>query len=96
MEEAVYNAKIYVHQGLGARLQKNLFVCVLRFSVPDNNFLVMSGQSHRFLGFNQYSRELICLAQGHNTVTLVGIAPRTSRFGVRRSTTRPPRYLQKN
>ena len=32
----------------------------------------MSGRSHRLLGFNQYSRESICLAQGHNTVTLVG------------------------
>ena len=46
---------------------------------------VLSGRSHRFLGFNQYSRELVCLAQGHNTVTLMGIEPRTSRFGVRRS-----------
>ena len=33
----------------------------------------------------------MCLAQGHNTVTLVGFEPRTSRFGVRRSTTTPPR-----
>ena len=31
----------------------------------------------------------MCLAQGHNTVTPVGIEPRTSRFGVRRSTTTP-------
>ena len=35
----------------------------------------------------------MCLAQGHNTVTPVGIEPRTSRFGVRRSTTMPPRSL---
>ena len=35
----------------------------------------------------------MCLAQGHNTVTLVGFEPRTSRFGVRRSTTTPPRSL---
>ena len=34
----------------------------------------MSGQSQRFLGFSQYSCELMCLAQGHNTVALVGIA----------------------
>ena len=66
---------------------------LLRFNVSVNNFSVMSGRSHRFLGLNQYSRELMCLAQGHNTVTLVGIEPRTSRFGVRRSTTRPPRSL---
>ena len=63
-------------------------------NVPVNNFSVMSGRSHRFLDFNQYSRELMCLAQGHNTVTLVEIEPRTSRFGVRRSTTRPPRSLR--
>ena len=31
------------------------------------------------------------LAQGHNKVPLVGIKPRTSRFGVGRSTTTPPR-----
>ena len=36
-------------------------------------------------GFNQYCRELMCLAQGHNTMTPVGIEPRTSRFRVRRS-----------
>ena len=35
----------------------------------------------------------MCLAQGHNTVTLVGFEPRTSRFGVRSSTTTPPRSL---
>ena len=63
-----------------------LFVCI---DFPVNNFSVMSGRSHRFLGFNQYSRELMCLAQ----VTLVGIEHRTSRFDVRRSTTRPPRSL---
>ena len=38
----------------------------------------------------------MCLAQGHNTVTLVGFEPRTSRFGVRRSTTTPPRSLWVN
>ena len=66
---------------------------VLRFNVPVNNFSVMSGRSHRFLGFNQYSRESMYLPQGHNTVTLVGIEPRTSRFGLRRSTTKSPRSL---
>ena len=50
-----------------------LILFVLMFNVPVNNFSVMSGRSHRFLGFNQYSRELMCLAQEHNTVTLVGI-----------------------
>ena len=42
-------------------------------------------------GFNQYCWELMCLAQVHNTMTPVGIEPRTSRFGVRRSTTTPQR-----
>ena len=32
-------------------------------------------------GFNQYCRELMCIAQGHNMVPLVGIEPGTSRFG---------------
>ena len=36
----------------------------------------------------------MCLAQRHNTVTLVGFEPRPSRFGVRRSTTTPPRSLR--
>ena len=36
----------------------------------------------------------MCLAQGHNTVTLVGIEPRTSRFRVLRSTTTPPHSLK--
>ena len=52
------------------------YLFVLRFNVPVNNFSVMSGRSHRFLGIDQYSRESMCLAQGHNTVTLVGTNPR--------------------
>ena len=45
----------------------NILFClfVLRINVPVNKFSVMSGRSHRFLGFNQCSGELICLAQGH-------------------------------
>ena len=35
----------------------------------------------------------MCLAQGHNTVTSVGFKPRTSGFGVGRSTTMPPRSV---
>ena len=62
---------------------------VLMFNVPVNSFSVMSGRSHRFLGFNKYTTQLMCLAQGHNTVTLVGIEAWTSRFGVQRSTTMP-------
>ena len=40
---------------------------------------------------NQYFRGVKCLAQGHNTAA-VGLEPRTSRSGVRHSTTEPPRY----
>ena len=39
---------------------------------------------------NQYFRGVKCLAQGHNTA-VVGFEPRTSRSGVRHSTTEPPR-----
>ena len=39
---------------------------------------------------NQYFRGVTCLAQGHNTAA-VGLEPRTSRSGVRHSTTEPPR-----
>ena len=39
---------------------------------------------------NQYFRGVKCLAQGHITAA-VGLEPRTSRSGVRHSTTEPPR-----
>ena len=39
---------------------------------------------------NQYFRGVKCLAQGHNTAA-VGLEPRTSRSGVRHSTTEPLR-----
>ena len=63
----------------GAVCAADLHLClfVLRLNVPVNNFSVMLGQSQVFLG-----RELMCLAQGSNTVTSGGIEPRTSRFGV--------------
>ena len=40
-----------------------LFVLRLNFTV--NNFAVMWRRSHTFLGINQYSGELMCLAKGH-------------------------------
>ena len=43
---------------------------------------------------NQYFRGVKCLAQGHNTAA-VGLEPRTSRSGVRHSTTEPPRSPEK-
>ena len=39
---------------------------------------------------NQYFQGVKCLAQGHN-MAAVGLEPRTSRSGVRHSTTEPPR-----
>ena len=42
---------------------------------------------------NQYFRGVKCLAQGLNTAA-VGLEPRTSRSGVRHSTTEPPRSPQ--
>ena len=51
----------------------------------------MSGRSQRFLGLTSTVGSFkMCLAQEHNTMTPVGIEPRTSRFGVRRSTTALP------
>ena len=44
---------------------------------------------------NQYFRGVKCLAQGHNTAA-VGLEPRTSRSGVRHSTTEPPRSRWKS
>ena len=62
----------YFNLGRLSRI-KRLFV--LRLNVPVNNILAMSGGSQRF----QYSREFICLAQGHNTVEPVGIQPKIKR-----------------
>ena len=50
---------------------------VLRFNVPVNNFSVMSGWSHHFLGIYQYFRGVTCLAQGDNMAE-VGFEPPTS------------------
>ena len=61
-----------------------VFVVCIKMSIN-----LRTSQSTIFLstlpGFKQY-----CLAQGHNTVTVVGIELWTSRFGDRRSTTTPP------
>ena len=44
------------------------FPLVLSFlSRTSTNVWGVVNHANRFLGFNQYSRELICLAQGHNT-----------------------------
>ena len=64
---------------------------LLGLYVPVNIFFSHVGTEPTLPGFNQLVR---CLAQGHNTVALGGIEPRTSRFGVRRPTTTPPCSLK--
>ena len=49
-----------------------------RLNVPVNNFSVMSGQIHRFLGITCTFPGVNVTAPGHNTVE-VGIEPPTSR-----------------
>ena len=80
---------IYVYIHLFICLFVCLFVCV-EAERHSQHFFSHVGMEPTHPGLNQYCRELMCLAQGHNTVTLVGNEPRTSRFGVRHSTTTPP------
>ena len=56
----------------------------LILNVPVNNFSLMLGRSHRFLGITSTFWRMKCLAQGHNKVTRVRIEPPTSRSGIRR------------
>ena len=44
-------------------------------NVPVSNFSVNDGTEPTLPGFNKYSRELMCLAQGRNAVTPAGINP---------------------
>ena len=66
----------------------NDFVCIEVLTSQSTIFSIMSGRIHPCI--NHYSVELMCIAR-HNTVPLMGIEFRTSRFGVRCSTTTPPR-----
>ena len=50
---------------------------MLRLNVPVNIFFSYAGSEPTLPVFNQYFRELMRLAQGHNTVTPVCIEPRT-------------------
>ena len=63
---------------------------MLRLNVPVNNFQSYRDGAIASWVINQYFRGVKCLAQGHNTAA-VGLEPRTSRSGVRHSTTEPPR-----
>ena len=66
------------------------WLVVLRLNVPVNNFQSCRDGAIASWVINQYFRGVKCLAQGHNTAA-VGLEPRTSRSGVRHSTTEPPR-----
>ena len=73
------------HQSVGSKhywdlsmASENFSLFELRLNVPVNNFSVMSGQSHRLMGINQYSGDLMCFAQGHKSVPPVRIKLRTS------------------
>ena len=61
---------------------------VLRLHVPVNNFSVMSGQSHRFLGITCTFGGVECLAQGHNMAEIDFESPTFH------STTEPPAPLK--
>ena len=66
------------------------WLVVLRLNVPVNNFQSCRDGAIASWVINQYFRGVKCLAEGHNTAE-VGLEPRTSRSGVRHSTTEPPR-----
>ena len=66
-----------------------LFFLVL-FNFPVNNFSVILGRSHHFLGINQYFGNLK-VSCSNDTTAVVGFEPWTSRPGVRSSTTEPKR-----
>ena len=66
------------------------WLVVLRLNGPVNNFQSCRDGAIASWVINQYFRGVKCLAQGHNTAA-VGLEPRTSRSGVRHSTTEPPR-----
>ena len=65
------------------------WLVVLRLNVPTIFQSCRDGAIASWV-INQYFRGVKCLAQGHNTAA-VGLEPRTSRSGVRHSTTEPPR-----
>ena len=72
---------------------QNLFVLFgLIIYCPVNNFLVMSGRI--FMGLPSTKQGLLCLAQGHNTVTPVRLEPPTPWSRVKLSTTEPLGYHQ--
>ena len=88
----VYNVCIQTTSSLRCFVKKFVCLFMLMLNVPVNNFSVMSGRSHRFLGITSTFRAVNASCSWHNTAE-VGIEPRlTSRSGVRDSTTRPPHF----
>ena len=79
-------------RGLKFQIQVWFGLVLLMLYIPVNNFSVMSGRSHRFLGgyYLYFSGSKCVFAPGHNTA-VVGIKPPTSCSGVQGSITRPPR-----
>ena len=71
---------------------KHMLICLLDLIlyVPVNNLSVMSGWV--FLGWTRTKLGLMCLAQGHNTATLVTLVPTALRSRVKHSTTEPLRF----
>ena len=67
------------------RILKFLFDFILY--IPVNNFSNMSGLV--FLVSTSTKQGLMCLAQGHNSVTLVRLKPASPRSQVKHSTTEP-------
>ena len=64
-----------------SKVSKVHFILFYFFFNLGQQFFSHAGTEPSLPGFNQYCRELMCLAEGHNTVTPVGIEPRTSRLG---------------
>ena len=81
-------AHIFFHQFHASLI---LFIFLLLDSilnVPVNTVLAMAGWV--FLGLTSTMQGLICLAQGHNTVTLVKLELATTWTGVKRLSTEIP------
>ena len=72
------------------KTKKNGWLVVLRLKSQSTIFQSCRDGAIASWVINQYFRGVKCLAQGHNTAE-VGLEPRTSRSGVRHSTTEPPR-----
>ena len=58
-------------------LRDCLFVCIEALGPSQRNFSHV-GTEPMLPGYNQFYRELMCLAQGHNTMPPVGIESKTS------------------